>query len=1300
MIESTPRFLRRQRLQKLISGLRERMSSSSKKIALEVEQLRQQILLLDEQHQQHLASLKETGQRSLNQLITEWDSARHARWSECEQRAYDAVHGYSAKEAAIRAAARVHAEQINNEAKQRVGSAEKRFMQAKNAPIAQLREFKNAFELKSNEILGVQQSSEALLAQRGVNVPQAAIDKVITELPGTARECLQRAHQFINEASGHLQHLANNHVTQALRSIWFWLACLIIAFAITGVLGALQIVNWPVALSIGGVLAIVLIGGAQLAAYPWLRRFTLAEFPKLQTSLNTARKVIEEGKRLSMAESEAELKRLADKRDAKIEKVVKWREQQVTEINSKVKQQLELLSQSHTAEKRSASDQLTQSIASTDQQFKSRQHDFLARHEQTISDVETRFVESKSSIVAHIERIDRSGARRLLRASSTALQFMQRGNQWCQQHFPVWTNSTWSNRDWPCRLEQPIFPIGSLAVDDLLHEDVRANGPIPHMATVTFEPIEDKYLTLTGDPASEVAQCSVRNLILRALTSLPPGKTQVCVIDPPALGRDFGWLMHLADFDPQLVTHRVWTQPGHIARQIDQLAMAAEDFIQQSLRNQYRSIVEYNRDAGSLAEPYRLLVWSSFPAGLDDHSWKALQSLLDSGTRCGIVPILLIDPNLPWLTSEHCESVMRRGLHLTVTDNGQGLRLNGAQYADLPIDPPRLPDENQQQWLVEESGRQAILAARVEVPLQSIVPPKEQHWTADSSKSLEIPIGQSGVGRIHSMKLGIGTAQHAIIAGKTGSGKSTLLHALITSAAVKYSPERLRMVLLDFKKGVEFQVYGQGRLPHADIIGIESEREFGLSALEHIDRCMQIRGQMFREAGVQDLASWNLVRPDQPLPRVLIVIDEFQELFVEDDKLSNQASLILDRIVRQGRSFGVHSILSSQTLSGAYSLPRTTMGQMAVRVALQCDAADAQMIFADDNPAAARLKHPGQAVYNDAGGRIEGNQTMQIGWLTKQEQIAWFAEFPTQYRNSDPSTNMLGHTVVYEGNRASNWDSSSAALAIETARKTLNANACWCLLGDSVAINPGVVIPLTQQAGRNILLVGADDSHAAAVLNSVIASFVHHYGLSVSKVILVQAAKPTDASCLQLGDRLKVGYANSQIVDARGVDEMLAEVHAQLKQRIDNTVEESNWTPLLVVLVQIGRLRTLRREDEFGMGSFGESSLTPDKLLEEILRDGPSHGVHVAIWAENASTANRWLSRSALREIEVRILMQMGANDSTNLIDSIAASQLSPNVLLAHDDATSSVARFRPYDVSSLEQSTDWAIRTKVDSKS
>jgi S-DNA-T family DNA segregation ATPase FtsK/SpoIIIE len=810
-------------------------------------------------------------------------------------------------------------------------------------------------------------------------------------------------------------------------------------------------------------------------------------------------------------------------------------------------------------------------------------------------------------------------------------------------------------------------------------------------APLLFAPLEDEYLTITGDPNEAAVQDLVRNLVMRALTSLKPGRTQVCVIDPPGLGRDFGWLMHLGDFDPQLVSHRVWTQTNHIAKQVALLAMAAEDFIQQSLRNQYRNIVAYNQDAGALAEPFRLLVWSSMPSGLDDQSWKNLQSVLDTGARCGIVPILVIDPKLSWPKPEMQERVYRRGMHLTWDPEHKRFTPGSEAIRPLSLQTSPAVAPEQAQQIITEIGRRALLANRVEVPLESMVPAPGEQWLGDSSQCLEIPIGQSGVGRVHALKLGIGTAQHAIIAGKTGSGKSSLLHALITSAALKYSPDRLRLVLLDFKKGVEFQVYSDSHLPHADIIGIESHRDFGLSALEFVDSCMQRRGESFRQGGVQDIASWNALHPDQPMPRMLVVIDEFQELFVEDDKLSGQASLILDRIVRQGRSFGVHAVLSSQTLAGSYSLPRTTLGQMAVRIALQCDPSDAQIIFTEDNPAAARLKHPGQAVYNDAGGRIEGNQPMQIGWLDKKTQQDWLAQLPAGYQNQDPSTNRLGRCVIYDGNRAASWSSHNADLAIERATKEINPDATWCVAGESVAISPAVTFPLTRQAGRNMLVVGGEDAQAATVLHAITSSFVKATAARHGQVFAIQAAKPTDAHVLRLPDAWRQLGCELTVTDIRGADAMLKSVHALLTQRIEDDESSEVPAPVLLTLLQLGRLRTLRRDDDFGMGSFGESELSPDKMLEEILRDGPSQGVHVIVWAESFSTVNRWLSRAALREAEIRILMQMSANDSTNLIDTIAASRLGEHVMLVYDEATGQEQKFRPFTVESLAPITSWA---------
>ena len=106
------------------------------------------------------------------------------------------------------------------------------------------------------------------------------------------------------------------------------------------------------------------------------------------------------------------------------------------------------------------------------------------------------------------------------------------------------------------------------------------------------------------------------------------------------------------------------------------------------------------------------------------------------------------------------------------------------------------------------------------------------------------------------------------------------------------------------------------------MIAVESEREFGLSVLQRLDAELKHRGDLFRDLACR--TSTATARPtdgQDRLPRILLIVDEFQEFFVEDDKIAQEAALLLDRLVRQGRAFGIHVLLGSQTLGGAYSLP-------------------------------------------------------------------------------------------------------------------------------------------------------------------------------------------------------------------------------------------------------------------------------------------------------------------------------------------------------------------------------------------
>src|SRR5262249_50127770 len=223
----------------------------------------------------------------------------------------------------------------------------------------------------------------------------------------------------------------------------------------------------------------------------------------------------------------------------------------------------------------------------------------------------------------------------------------------------------------------------------------------------------------------------------------------------------------------------------------------------------------------------------------------------------------------------------------------------------------RFPGDDFCNRILQRVGEDAKGAHRVEVPFEFIAPAAEQWWTGSSRQGISVALGRAGATRRQHLELGGRTSQHALVVGKTGSGKSTLLHALITNLALMYSPDEVELYLIDFKKGVEFKTYAVHDLPHARVVAIESEREFGLSVLQRLDAELKVRAERFRAAGAQDLNAFRSAAPEARSPRILLIVDEFQEFFVEDDKLAQEAAQLLDRLVRQGRAFGMHVLLGS-----------------------------------------------------------------------------------------------------------------------------------------------------------------------------------------------------------------------------------------------------------------------------------------------------------------------------------------------------------------------------------------------------
>ncbi|MGL5866437.1 MAG: type VII secretion protein EccCa [Dermatophilaceae bacterium] len=184
---------------------------------------------------------------------------------------------------------------------------------------------------------------------------------------------------------------------------------------------------------------------------------------------------------------------------------------------------------------------------------------------------------------------------------------------------------------------------------------------------------------------------------------------------------------------------------------------------------------------------------------------------------------------------------------------------------------------------------------------------------------LRVPIGVGAQGQVVTLDLKESAQQgmgpHGLVIGATGSGKSELLRTLVIALAMTHSPESLNFVLVDFKGGATFA--GMADLPHVSAVITNLGRE--LSLVERMQEAlrgeMTRRQELLRAAGnYASVIDYERARaagePLEPLPALLIVVDEFSELLSARSEFAD----LFAAIGRLGRSLQMHLLLSSQRL--------------------------------------------------------------------------------------------------------------------------------------------------------------------------------------------------------------------------------------------------------------------------------------------------------------------------------------------------------------------------------------------------
>ncbi|MCK9928437.1 cell division protein FtsK [Frankia sp. Mgl5] len=247
-------------------------------------------------------------------------------------------------------------------------------------------------------------------------------------------------------------------------------------------------------------------------------------------------------------------------------------------------------------------------------------------------------------------------------------------------------------------------------------------------------------------------------------------------------------------------------------------------------------------------------------------------------------------------------------------------------------------------------------------------------WITERSPG-PVPIGVCPAGLV-SLDLSR-DGPHALVAGTTGSGKSEFLQSLVASLAVRNRPDEMTFVLVDYKGGSAFG--DCAHLPHTVGLVTDLDPHLVRRALDSLAAELRRREALLADAGCKDIDDYSRApRPShparQPLPRLVVVIDEFAALVRELPEFVSG----LVGLAGRGRSLGIHLVLATQRPAGVVSpeIMANTNLRVALRVTDQAESIDVLGL-----PDAALIpgSSPGQAIVRVGQGSPLTFQTGRIG---------------------------------------------------------------------------------------------------------------------------------------------------------------------------------------------------------------------------------------------------------------------------------------------------------------------------------
>ena len=512
----------------------------------------------------------------------------------------------------------------------------------------------------------------------------------------------------------------------------------------------------------------------------------------------------------------------------------------------------------------------------------------------------------------------------------------------------------------------------------------------------------------------------------------------------------------------------------------------------------------YNNDR---SDPFNLIVLRD---GMLDGNGYATPEVLDTirsltdpsetGHRCGI-RFLILDNSLSYeksLTARNKQFIdsIRANCELKLEYNNKV----GFFYGDKSVDVLHIED-NVDAFVQERSMALVDAINKKEKTNISIEDISASEVVHELDNIMYIPVGKTG-GEIIELPLSCkdagGTVAGQCIGymaiGQSGSGKSSFFHSLVLNGCMKYSPKDLQFWLLDFKNGGASSKYSDSGIPHIKIIAENNKIDDALCLFQMVLEEMDRRNRAFNRNFTDNILEYNRKAVEKGLeyfPRIIIAIDEVQEIFREDN--ANVLKNLISSISSRMRSAGMHFVMVAQNLSEgkSYMLKESFMSSATGRISFRV----AQDVlrdsgFGDDftqrRQEIAELK-AGEAYISYGSGTIK---KVKMAFVSTDEMSGKvFAEIRDKYKEyeylkprvigSRARLSILSQRQGIQGNYEDVFDELHAVNGI-----------CDAVLGEDVYRMSPFHVQFSQHENSAVLLLGSDKQMSSSMCASIALSLM------------------------------------------------------------------------------------------------------------------------------------------------------------------------------------------------------------------